>query len=181
MFDDNLDIDDSLNQATSDLASSFQNLQNPEGDLHLRFYVESGLEFALPAQGIREVLSTHISQVTPIPNVSPFLMGVLNLRGQVIWIADIGQFLGETKALSVDRGELAVIAIEANDLTVGLAVASVRGMDWLRTDDLHPIHSIDHTIAPFLKGEWSLNSADPTQNLRLLDPSAIIRSARWAA
>jgi purine-binding chemotaxis protein CheW len=158
--------------------SSFQPLQNPEGDLYLRFFVESGEEFALPAMGIREVLSLVPSQITPVPNVSPLLMGVLNFRGQVIWVSDIGQFLGGAKLLNTERTEISIIVIESQDIMVGLAVEQVKGMDWLNLDALvPPSSSVTDSVSPFLKGEWQGISEYP---LRLLDPLSILRSARWA-
>lgn len=158
--------------------SGFSAPQTPEGDLYLRFFIESGEELALSAMGIREVLSLTSDQITPVPNVSPFLMGVLNFRGQVVWVSDIGQFLGTTKLLNVERAEISIIVIEAQEITVGLAVAQVRGMEWLRIDALvPPSSSAADSMFPFLKGEWQGVSEQP---LRLLDPTSILRSARWA-
>jgi purine-binding chemotaxis protein CheW len=169
---------DLSNIETKEGLNSFQPLQNPEGDLYLRFFVESGDEFALPAMGIREVLSLVPSQITPVPNVSPLLMGVLNFRGQVIWVSDIGQFLGSTKLLNTERVEISIIVIESQETMVGLAVEQVKGMDWLNLDALMPPSiSASDSISPFLKGEWQGISDLP---LRLLDPQSILRSARWA-
>lgn len=50
-------IPDFLTGIGHDQAPEFQELESPEGELHLRFYVSSGTEFALPATGIKEVLS----------------------------------------------------------------------------------------------------------------------------
>ena len=74
-----------------DQASEFQELESPEGELHLRFYISSGSEFALPATGIREVLSPSPDRITPVPNVSPLLLGTLNVRGRVVWVAIFGR------------------------------------------------------------------------------------------
>lgn len=157
--------------------ANFQDLvQNPEGDLHLRFFLESDVEFALPAMGIREVLSIASDQITPVPNVSPYLLGILNLRGRVVWVADIGQVLGEPKPISVDQGELSVIVVEAGEMMLGLAVASVKGMEWLNTDALQPSSHVNETLTPFLMGEWAQEEASP---LPLIDPEAIVKSTRW--
>jgi purine-binding chemotaxis protein CheW len=159
--------------------SNFEPLQTPEGDLYLRFFIESGNEFAIPAMGIREVLAIAPEQITLVPNVSPLVMGVLNFRGQVIWVSDIGQFLGGTRLLNIERTEISVIVIEAQDIMVGLAVERVRGMEWLSLDKLEPLsNSTNDSMSPFLKGEWSQLTEQP---LQLLDPLSILRSARWAA
>ena len=162
-------------------STSFQELvQNPEGDLHLRFFLESGEELAMPAMGIREVLAIASDQITPVPNVSPFLLGILNLRGQVVWVTDVGQFLGEPKPLTIDQGELSIIVIESGEMMLGLAVSSVKGMEWLNADALRPTSKTNESLLPFLTGEW-VASIEGEKPLQLINPEAIVKSARWAA
>lgn len=172
---------DFLTSSAQDQAAEFQELESPEGELHLRFYVPSGNEFALPATGIREVISPAPDRITPIPNASPLLLGTLNWRGQVIWVADLGQFLGDVAALNTDRPEIPVIVVEDQDTMLGLAIDRIRGMDWLDIADIELIlTSVPDSMAPFLRGEWLLDEATH-HYLRLLDHIAIVRSARWAA
>ena len=154
-------------------------VESPEGELHLRFYIPSHQEFALLATGIREVIELSPDRITPIPNASPLLLGTLNLRGRVIWVADLGQFLGEVTPLNTDRAEISVIAIEEQDTIVGLAVEQIGGMDWLDVQHLMAPNSVSDTMSPFLRGEWILDAQD-RKSLRLLDQTAILRSARWA-
>jgi twitching motility protein PilI len=161
-------------------ADEFQEIESPEGELHLRFYVPSGKEFALPAKGIREVLSPSPDRITPIPNVSSLLLGTLNLRGRVIWVADLGQFLGDATPLNTDRPELPVIAVEDSDTILGLAVDRIVGMEWLDVAQLQRRTSAPDSMEPFLEGEWLLN-VEGSRVLRLLDQVKILRSARWAA
>ncbi|HEY9862387.1 MAG TPA: chemotaxis protein CheW [Candidatus Obscuribacterales bacterium] len=171
---------DFLTGRGQDQAPEFQELESPEGELHLRFYVSSGNEFALPATGIREVISPSPDRITPIPNVSPLLLGTLNVRGRVIWVADLGQFLGDANPLNTDRPEIPVIAVEDQDTMLGLAVDRIVGMDWLDIDEVQMPTNVPDSMAPFLRGEWMTDSKDD-KLLRLLDQIAILRSARWAA
>jgi twitching motility protein PilI len=171
---------DFLTGKDQDRVSELQQLDSPEGELHLRFFVTSGEEFALPASGIREVISSPPDRITPIPNVSPLLLGTLNVRGRVIWVADLGQFLGEAMPLSTDRAEISVIAVEDQDMMLGLAIERIIGMDWLDIEEIQmPTVEVDG-MAPFLKGEWRVGK-EGSHMLRLLDQVAILRSARWAA
>jgi twitching motility protein PilI len=170
---------DFLTGKGDDVAPEFQELESPEGELHLRFYVPSGNEFALPATGIREVLEPSPNQITAIPNASPLLLGTLNMRGRVIWVSDLGQFLGDTIAVNTDRTEIPVIAIEDQDTMLGLAVDRIVDMDWLDIDQLQMASNVPDTMAPFLRGEWVLDQ-EQGKFLRLLDQMAILRSARWA-
>ena len=157
---------------------AFQELATPEGEPHLRFFVPSRNEFAIPAIGIREVLFQSPDRMTPIPNVSPLLLGTFNLRGRVIWVADLGQFLGDATPLNTDRTEIHVIAVEDQDIILGLAVDEVNDMAWLDPDKMQMPTQVSDSMTPFIKGEWQVGTEGSV--LRLLDQIAILRSARWA-
>jgi purine-binding chemotaxis protein CheW len=94
-------------------------------------------------------------------------------------VADLGQFLGDSMPLNTDQQEVSVIAVEDQDILLGLAVDRVVGMEWLDIDQVQIASNIPDSMAPFLKGEWHLEESD--QYLGLLDQVAILRSARWAA
>lgn len=160
------------------VSAEFRELERPEGELHLRFYVASSQEFALSATGIREVIASPPDRITPIPNATPLLLGTLNLRGRMIWVADLGQFLGEPNVLNTERAEIPVIAVEDQDTMVGLAVEQIVGMDWLDVERVQVAKNVPDIMAPFLRGEWLLNNHTHSC-LRLLDQIAIVRSARW--
>jgi purine-binding chemotaxis protein CheW len=151
----------------------------PEGELHLRFFTASGLEFALPATGIKEVIEYSPDRINPMPNVSPLILGTINIRGRVVWVGDLGQFLGESTPVNTDRSEVSIIAIEDQGLMLGLAIEKIGVMAWLDPDKLKVSRNSPDSMAPFLKGEWLLEP-DETP-LRLLDHINISRSARWAS
>ena len=157
-----------------------QELENPEGELHLRFYLPSGNEFALLATDIREVIYQSPESITAIPNVSPLLLGTINVRGRVIWVADLAQFLGEKVPINTDKSEIRIIAVEDQDIILGLAVDRIVGMEWLDEKKMKMSTDVADGMAPFLRGEWVFGEKGE-QVLRLLDQEAIIRSARWAA
>ncbi|MGB5594693.1 MAG: chemotaxis protein CheW [Crocosphaera sp.] len=172
----NLDLG---NQNTEDISPEIQALQTPEGELYLRFHLPSQEEFALQAIAIREVMQQSPERITPIPNASPLLLGTLNLRGQVIWVADLGQFLGNTVPLRTDRPEIPVIAVEGQDTILGLAIDNLGDMEWLDIEQLQAPTNVADEIAPYVQGEWVMGE-NTHQVLRLLDQVAILRSARWA-
>jgi len=171
---------DFLTGTGQDQAPEFQELETPEGELHLRFFVPSGQEFALPATSIREVLSQSPDWITSIPNSSPLLLGTINFRGQVIWVSDLGQFLGDTTMLNTDRPEINIIVIEDQETMLGLAIDRIGEMDWLDPEQLQMPTNVPDSMAPFLRGEWLLDE-ESNRYLLLLEQVAILRSARWAA
>lgn len=108
----------------------------------------------------------------------PLLLGTFNLRGRVIWVADLGQFLGDATPLNTDRTEIHVIAVEDQDIILGLAVDEVNDMAWLDPDKMQMPTQVSDSMTPFIKGEWQVGTEGSV--LRLLDQIAILRSARWA-
>jgi purine-binding chemotaxis protein CheW len=175
-------IPDLFTENDRDISSEleFQSLENPQGELHLRFYLASGDEFAFPAIGIAEVTQQSAEQITPIPNASPLLLGTINLRGKIVWVADLGQFLGDRGNLNTDRSEIPIIAIEDGEMVLGLAIERLGEMAWLDLEQLQTTHDLTDRIAPFIQGQWEIIK-ESTQFVRLLDQVAILRSARWAA
>jgi purine-binding chemotaxis protein CheW len=101
----------------------------------------------------------------------------------VVWVADLGQFLGDGIPLNLDRTEIPVIAVEDQDIILGLAIEKLneeKGMDWLDVEKARMPTNVPDGMAPFLRGEWLIDS-ETDRVLRLLDQISIIRSARWAA
>jgi twitching motility protein PilI len=174
MYDnqDLLSVDQPLN-------SDIQTLENPEGELHLRLFLPSGEEFALAATGIAEVMQQPPANITPIPNASPLLLGTINLRGKVIWVADLGQFLGDRAVLNTDRPEIPVVAIEDGETVIGLAIEKVGDIEWLATEKLQTADNLSESMNAFVIGQWQISQSQ--QPLKLLDPVAIINSSKWAA
>lgn len=177
---DNPNYMESVEESNRSLSTlnQVEQMETPEGELHLRFTLPSGDEFALPAVGIREVMQQEPDRITPIPNASPLLLGTINLRGEIIWVADLGQFLGYPHMLNTERSEIPVIAIEEQEIILGLAIDRLGAMQWLDIDELQiPQNAPDH-IASYIQGEWTEAN---NHYIRLLDQIAILRSARWLA
>ena len=54
--------------------------------------VVGGETYLVPARSIREV--EEVRAVTPVPNTPAWLLGVMNLRGSIVDVADLARFLG---------------------------------------------------------------------------------------
>ena len=149
-----------------------------DGELCLRFDVPSGNEFALIASGVREVMSVYFDRITPIPNASLFFLGTYNWRGQVIWVADLGQFLGDGVLVNTNQNEVSVLIVEEQELVMGFAVHTVANTEWLDLSQmLPPDRSIPSTMSSFIKGVYPTTGTTP--GLKLLDRVAILRSSQW--
>lgn len=99
-------------------------------DVHLRLRV--GHEsYAVPVENVREV--TDYGDVAAVPGSGPAVLGVRNLRGQVLPVFDLAQVFGIPAAGSTPR----LVIAEANGAVAGLAVTEVTDVSSL-PDEVEP-------------------------------------------
>ncbi|SMC20808.1 purine-binding chemotaxis protein CheW [Desulfacinum hydrothermale DSM 13146] len=107
-----------------------------EGDDFLVFSV-AGERFGLRAGFVREVV--RVEGMTRLPGVPSHVLGVVNVRGEIIPVADLMGLLGTgaTPPESVDR----VLILAGGDVVLGLAVDEVEGMHRIDGRKLQPAPS----------------------------------------
>ncbi|HXS34342.1 MAG TPA: chemotaxis protein CheW [Solirubrobacterales bacterium] len=77
-----------------------------------------GEHYALPVAGVREVAT--LGYLTPVPGAPRAVLGVWNLRGDVMAVIDLAALLG-LQSGAQDR----VVVVEDRDRRAGLAVESL--------------------------------------------------------
>ncbi|GBF83604.1 chemotaxis signal transduction protein [Aphanothece sacrum FPU3] len=77
-------------------------LPSPTGETRNRSSLEQFLRFdlvpdttlMLPVAQLTEVLTVPLGQIVPIPHMPPWVMGIYNWRGEILWMVDLGHLLG---------------------------------------------------------------------------------------
>jgi positive phototaxis protein PixI len=67
---------------------------SPNTRPYLKFQLHPDTKAMLPIQQITEVLKIQLGQIMPIPQMPPWVMGVYNWRGDILWMVDLGQLMG---------------------------------------------------------------------------------------
>ena len=67
---------------------------SPNNRPYLKFQLHPDTKVMLPIQQITEVLKIQLGQIMPIPQMPPWVMGVYNWRGDILWMVDLGQLMG---------------------------------------------------------------------------------------
>lgn len=101
-------------------------LSNPhnhttEGDLDIIAFRLRGQEFCVETTKVREIRGWVAC--TPVPHAPIDVLGVINLRGEVVPIIDLAGRLGMGMTSGTDRS--AIVVAEVGDAVVGLLVDSV--------------------------------------------------------
>lgn len=131
----------------------------------LRFCLEPDTNVMLPVTQITEVLNVPERQIVPIPQMPPWVSGVYNWRGEILWMIDLGHLVGltprhqQTKQTSTNKA----IVLNCNATNpnqggevIGLIVSRVEDMEWCNPDDIQslPAEYVTTELAPFLRGYW---------------------------
>jgi purine-binding chemotaxis protein CheW len=100
----------------------------------------------LRVQEIRE-----LDAVTRVPRVAPFVRGVINLRGAIVPIVDLGLMFGFPAPIALEKAS--AIVLNADRRMVGLVVSSVCDVLALAEDEILPPPDLgDRTIAHAVSG-----------------------------
>ncbi|PHM17430.1 MAG: chemotaxis protein CheW [Sulfuricurvum sp. PD_MW2] len=107
--------------------------------------------YGIQISKVREILTYPV--VTPIPDASRWVKGVINLRGEVAPIIDL-RVRFNTNDDPIYTNRTIVIAVKTQDMRmIGLVVDEVSDMENVELDRLYPAPDMGTSIAPeYLKG-----------------------------
>jgi purine-binding chemotaxis protein CheW len=128
----------------------------------------AGEEYAVPTRCVREVVRT--ADYTPLPGAPPFLLGVLNLRGDILALVDLCALLGLPGGGPADRAHILVLGEDRPEFGV-LADAAHEVRTLLPGEVLPLPDSVSAAARPFLRGVTR-------EALILLDGAALLKDSR---
>ena len=94
----------------------------------------SGEEYAIDIRSIQEVIRTQ--KITPVPQMPDFVLGVINIRGNVIPLFDLRKKFGLPIAEVNDNTKFIVINIDNN--AIGIVVDEILDNIKLHTSHIDP-------------------------------------------
>jgi purine-binding chemotaxis protein CheW len=113
----------------------------------------AGTEYAAHIGNVTEIGKPL--EATPVPNVPDWVLGVVNLRGDIISMVDMRAFLGmEPTGYGQDKRML-VAQARRGELVAGLVVDRVTGIRYLdKARIAEPAAPIEDRVAPYLRGVY---------------------------
>jgi len=127
----------------------------------------------LQVQEIREV-----NDVTRVPHVAPFVRGVINLRGAIVPVVDLGLMFGFPEPAKLNGSS--AIVLDVNGRLVGLVVSSVSDVMALTDDEIAPTPELGtRAIAAAIAGIGTRRDApNGDGSVLLLDVDYVMRRVR---
>ena len=129
----------------------------------------------LQVQEIREV-----DHVTRVPHVARYVRGVINLRGAIVPVIDLGLMFGFPQPLPL-KGASAIV-LNADRRLVGLVVSSVSDVVALAEDEIGPAPDLgDRAVGAALMGIGTRHDGEGAEaggSVLLLDVDHVMRRIR---
>ena len=99
-------------------------------------FVLGNSEYGVPVQKVREIIKAM--EITSVPQVAPYVKGVINLRGKVIPVADLRVKFGLESAEYTDRTCIIVVemALRSSVALVGVVVDTVSDVVSISTEEI---------------------------------------------
>lgn len=137
---------------------------------------------AIALTSVREVLRLSEQRLTPIPNSPDFVLGLTNLRGDILTVADFGKFLG-LQPLNPRHDESRIVVVETprpqdptgSLIPLGLAVSQVETVVSLDPNQLRSAAEASASLVPFLQGLYNHQG----QLFSVIDIGAIATCSGW--
>ncbi|MEM6868734.1 MAG: chemotaxis protein CheW [Cyanobacteria bacterium P01_C01_bin.121] len=142
------------------------------GEAYLKFQLAPRVPAVFAAKTVEEATILPISQVTAIPNMPPCMMGLVNRRNRVIWLANLVKLLGMPIPERPTQQYNTVIVKAGSSL--GLIVDEIDGIIHLPGESLQPPPpQVNPILVPYLKG----CAVQDDQIVLVLDAEAVLQSS----
>ena len=150
-----------ISQSRTDSTASAEAPADAVGEQYLIFSLLEQ-ECALKAEHIQGV--ERLVDVTPLPNVAPWIRGVINLRGSIASVVDLRSFLDMEQLPYNPRTRL--LSVHYNEMVICLVVDGVSEMAQIPPTAVANIH-VRQAIIPY----WAIPYAS---GVALLDKRVIV-------
>ncbi|MDP2234145.1 MAG: chemotaxis protein CheW [Actinomycetota bacterium] len=106
--------------------------------------------YAVNVEDVREIYQEYV--VTPIPCVPDYILGVVNIRGEIISVTDIARMM-RLGAFAEDEGQATAIVIQNDDCTSAIVVDEIGDILDVPRDAVEPpLSTMDRSQAEFIAG-----------------------------
>ncbi|KXF81323.1 chemotaxis protein CheW [Enterovibrio sp. ZSDZ35] len=129
--------------------------------------------YGINVMQVREVL--RYTEIAPVPGAPDYVLGIINLRGNVVTVIDTRSRFGLMQGEVTDNTR--VIVIEAESQVIGIMVDSVAEVVYLKTSEIDTTPSVGtDESAKFIQGVSNRNG----NLLILVDLNKLLSDEEWS-
>lgn len=133
----------------------------------------AGETYGVNVMQVQEVL--RYTEIAPVPGAPHYVIGIINLRGNVVTVIDTRNRFGLTPGEVTDNTRIVIIEAEKN--VVGILVDSVAEVVYLRQSEIETAPNVGNDeSAKFIQGVCHKNN----ELLILIELDKLITDEEWA-
>lgn len=111
--------------------------------------------YGINVMQVQEVL--RMSEIAPVPGAPSCVLGIINLRGNVVTVVDARELFGLSRSDATDQTRIMIV--EINKLIVGLLVDSVAEVVNIQNSDIDSAPNIGNDEnSRYIQGVFSKNN-----------------------
>jgi purine-binding chemotaxis protein CheW len=128
--------------------------------------------YGINVMQVQEVL--RYTEIAPVPGAPPYVLGIINLRGNVVTVIDTRSRFALPNAETTDQTR--IVIIEAENQVVGILVDSVAEVVYLRQSEIETTPNVGNDeSAKFIQGVCHKND----ELLILVDLEKLMSEEEW--
>ena len=128
--------------------------------------------YGIEVMQVQEVL--RVTEITPVPGAPDYILGIINLRGNVVTVLDTRKRFGLPPKEIEDPSR--IVIIESADQVVGMLVDSVAEVVYLRYSEIESSPNVgNEESSRFIQGVHSRNDS----LLILVDVNKLLTDDEW--
>ncbi|MBE7928607.1 MULTISPECIES: chemotaxis protein CheW [Pseudomonadaceae] len=129
--------------------------------------------YGINVMQVQEVL--RYTEIAPVPGAPSYVLGIINLRGNVVTVIDTRQRFGLQSASVTDNTR--IVIIEADRQVIGILVDSVAEVVYLRQSEIETAPNVGNDeSAKFIQGVCNKNN----ELLILVELEKLMSEEEWA-
>jgi purine-binding chemotaxis protein CheW len=128
--------------------------------------------YGINVMQVQEVL--RYTEIAPVPGAPDYVLGIINLRGNVVTVIDTRSRFGLSSSDITDNSR--IVIIESDDQVVGIMVDSVAEVVYLRSSEIESAPNVGtEESAKFIQGVSNRDG----QLLILVDLNKLLNDEEW--
>ncbi len=133
----------------------------------------AGETYGINVMQVQEVL--RYSEIAPVPGAPTYVLGIINLRGNVVTVIDTRHRFGLESGEVTDNTR--IVIIEADKHVIGILVDSVAEVVYLRQSEIETAPNVGNDeSAKFIQGVCHKNN----ELLILIELDKLLTDEEWA-
>ena len=159
-----------------------------QGDYYLRFQLTSGISALIDLRYIQESLTLDGSQITAVPNLPEYVVGLMSSRNQVFLAIDLAHLMElAPETVNLRQYQIVIVQIRSeqnndssnSDNLFGFTVKNIQGISRIKTEQFcSDTKSLPESLFPFVQRSVMPESIDNNSTSEILEPSYLIDMAK---